>query len=186
MNWAIEHAQRLGSEQLVNAFGVIVFEDRHAFIAKVLEERRYWAALDQVSGKRWHIFATTGVADDLTFRRMTAVDKQPSANLELLETFGLEAEGDLPCLLIFGIDQSAGIFQIRISLDDASSESAFNTLRDAIGAATVAIDNIAAANFKNTEGVFAALDLSVTSYKQFRFLKRNFKFLSLFAKLLGR
>jgi hypothetical protein len=199
MNWAIEHSRRLGNKETVNAFGVILFEDRHAHIVKVLTDRHYWAALDQISGDRWYIFATTGVTDrsapstardddDLVFRYMVAIESAPSANREALEAFGLEAESDLPCLLVFGIDESGEIFQILVSLDgtEASLDAAFAALRDAITVATTSIENIAAANFKNTEGVFASLDLAVSSRRQFRFLKKSFKVLSLFAKLLGK
>ena len=72
---------------------------------------------------------------------------------------------------------------MTVRLDDSSTERAFTSLKGAIGAVATALRDVRPENFSNVEGVFAAIDLSITSYKQFSWISRAVPLISLFAKL---
>ncbi|NTV72495.1 MAG: hypothetical protein HGA71_20445, partial [Azonexaceae bacterium] len=68
----------------------------------------------------------------------------------------------------------------RISLRHGTVEEAYTSLKGAIEAATTAINDIIPENSRNAEGIYAALDLTITSHKQWQLAKRGwdiFKFL---------
>ncbi len=189
MNWAIEHANKLAARSTVNAFGIVLFQLRHANVVKALHDSDYWAALDEVSGDRWHIFATVAATentDHVAYFKLSGVDKSPRENLPLLKDFGLDAQEDLPCLLIFLLDADGETLQIRMGLKEDTVESAYRSLHEAIDVATRAIDRISAENFKNTLGVFAALELATTSYKHAALAKRAIPFAQILTTLLRK
>ena len=139
MNWAIEHAKRLGIGKGVDAFGVLLFDDTHANIVKILYDSTYWNALDAVSGDRWQIFATTSPAQagrGGTLKRLTSIDRPPNDNRLLLEDFGMSSLDELPCLVIFAQDVDGETLRVRMRLNDDTLDSAFRSLRETIGVAT--------------------------------------------------
>ncbi len=190
MNWAIEHAKKLGIGKGVDAFGVVLFDKTHGNVVKVLYDRAYWEALDEASGDRWQIFAATGLAQaasDVTLERMRSVDRSPNDNRLLLDDFGIASRNDLPCLVIFAQDKDGETLRVRMRLRDDTLDGAFQSLRETIGVATRAIEQIDESNFKNTEGVFAALDFAVASYKEAIVIKKLFPFVGQIAqKLLSK
>ena len=198
LNWAVERARSLKKDDSPNVFGVILFTQRHPNLRRVLHDRLYWDALDEVSGDRWQIFATVAAmghwdrAPDLSATQslpngaifqMQQVWIEPSENKELLADFQLDDTSSLPSLLVFGELTDGDFYRLTIRLDDSSIERAFASLKGAIGAVTTALEDVLPENFSNVEGVFAAIDLSVTSYKQFNWLKRALPIASLVAKL---
>ena len=198
MNWAVERARSLRRGDSSNVFGVILFTQKHPNLRRVLHDRLYWDALDEVSGDRWQIFATVAAAGhwdgapdpqatptlpDGAIFQMQQVWKEPRENKELLADFQLDDTSDLPSLLVFGESSDGEFYRLTVRLDDGSIERAFASLKGAIGAVTTALEDVRPENFSNVEGVFAAIDLSVTSYKQFSWIKRALPFVSLMAKL---
>src|SRR3989442_2787330 len=100
MNWAIELSRKhQPSTGMANLYGVVVFSDAHAYIAKVLDDSRFWAALNEVSGSQWLVFATRAEAGQYvlpspppgTLAMLVPVWREPSANRELLEAVQLQS-----------------------------------------------------------------------------------------------
>lgn len=195
MNWAVERSRRLRSIVRPNAFAVILFTERHANIRRVLHDSLYWDALNDISGDRWMIFVTMAVAGQSrdpgttncppgTFFHMVSEWKEPRENLQLLKDFELDSTSSLPSLLVFGEESPGQAYRMTIKLDDSSIDRAYSSLKGSIGAVTRALDDIEQNNFSNTEGVFAAIDLSVSSYRQFQWIERTLPLIKLLAKLL--
>jgi len=70
-------------------------------------------------------------------------------------------------------------------LNDDSLEAAHAALKEALDAATRAIEDVDAENLKSAEGLQAAIDLTLTDLKQRRWIKKALPLVSVFRKLFG-
>jgi hypothetical protein len=185
MNWAIKLAEHWRTKEgIVNAFGVILYTDEHPHIKKVLADQDYWDALHEISGEKWAIFSIKPKVGSYSYPKfppgftglMVPVWKEPKENKPVLQEFELGSTEDLPQLVIFTHDENEEILQLSIKLEDKSVEQAYECLRAVIKAVATAIEHILPENIKKGEGVYAALDLAVSSYKQWQLIKRGVNF----------
>lgn len=188
-NWAIQLAENWKKrDDIVHAFGIVLYTDSHPHIKKVIADNDYWSALDEVSGPKWPVFSikpsqgTKGIPDlpPGYMGMMVPVWKEPRENKEILDAFGLRSTEDLPKLIVFCLGPNNQVLNHQISLKNGTIEEAYTSIKGAIEAATTAINDIRPENSKNAEGIHAALDLTITSHKQWQLLKRGwdiFKFL---------
>ena len=181
MNYAIEFANtRIESDDNVIAIGVIVYTNRHANLKKVLDDRDYWNALDEVSGSRLQVLAvraTEGRAErppnpPTTLASMHSVWNEPKANEQLLKDFNIESTEDA-LLLIFIPVGSDEIYKHILPLSDETRDSAFTTLKAALSLVGAAVGDIKPENLRNAEGVDAALGYAIANYQQFQLFKKG-------------
>lgn len=181
-NWAIKLAEHWKKcDEIVQAFGLILYTDSHPHVKKVISDNEYWAALDEISGPNWPIFSIKPRQGKVGFPdippgymgMMIPVWKEPRENKEVLEAFGLKSTKELPKLIVFCLGANKEVYYHQISLKDKTVEEAYSSLKDAIEAATTAIDDILPENSKNAEGIHAALNLTINSHKQWELLKRG-------------
>jgi hypothetical protein len=188
MNWAIqlsEHWKKRGD--IVQAFGLILYTDRHVHIKKVLTDNDYWAALDEISGPRWPVFSIKPRQGTIGFPdlppghigMMVPVWKEPRENKPLLQTFGLSSTEDLPKLVVYCSGPNNEVLSHAISLKDGSVEEAYGSLKAALEAATRAVEDIRPENSTNGEGIHAALSITITSHKQWELIKSGFNLFKL-------
>jgi hypothetical protein len=150
-HWVLAQANEwLGKEHIANAFGLVLYTDRHSNTATVLADEIFWCGLNERTGERWPVF----------------VLKRPAGHPES----GPFRPGELAQ---------------TIELNDDSLEAAHAALKEALDAATRAIEDVDAANLKSAEGLQAAIDLSLTDLKQRRWIKKALPLVSVFRKLFG-
>lgn len=188
-NWAIQLAEHWKKcDDIVHAFGLVLYTDSHPHIKKVIADNDYWAALDEISGPKWPVFSIKPCQGTVGFPdlppgymgMMVPVWKEPWENKKILETFGLQSTEGLPKLIVFCLGPNNQVLHHQISLKHGTVEEAYTSLKGAIEAATTAINDILPENSKNAEGIYAALDLAIASHKQWQLAKRGweiFKFL---------
>lgn len=180
MNWAIQLSEHWKKRKdIVHAFGLVLYTDSNVHIKKVLTDNDYWAALDEISGLKWPVFSikpqqgTVGFPDlppdFMGF--MVPIWKEPKENKPLLQIFGLQSTKGLPKFIVFCSGSDNEILHHSISLKDGSVEEAYSSLKAAIQAATSAIEDILPENYTNGEGIHAALNLTITSHKQWELVK---------------
>lgn len=189
-NWAIQMAEHWKQrEDIVHAFGLILYTDSHPHLKKVLGDNDYWAALNEISGPKWPVFSIKPQQGTYGFPNlppghigmMVQVWKEPRENKTLLSAFGLKSTEELPVLVVFCLGPEDSVWLHSISIKHDSVETAYSSLKGALDAATTAINDILPENSKNAEGIHAALDLTITSFKQWQLAKRG---LDIFKKLI--
>ena len=111
-----------------NLFGIILYTDRHVFVAKVLADDHYWKALDELSGTRWNVFAARGEAGARGKGFLCAVWQEPKSNKELLEQFDLRSTESFPVLMIYVEDASGVLRKRAVPIKGNSEEEVFNSL----------------------------------------------------------
>lgn len=188
MNWAIELSEQWKRRgDIVHAFGLILYTDRHVHIKKVLADSDYWAALDEISGPKWPVFAIKprqggyGYPDIPSgyMGMMVEVWKEPRENKPLLAAFGLSSTEDLPKLVVFCSGRDDEVLSHAISVKEGSVQEAYASLKAALEAATRAVEGIFPENSANGEGIHAALDITITSHKQWELVKSGFNLFKL-------
>src|SRR3989337_2623534 len=104
MNWIFQSTEHLKHQEgLVNAFGVILYTEKHPNIKKVLADNDYWVALDKISGPKWAVFSIRARAGYYslptlpqgTMGMMIPVWKEPCENELVLENFEIESTKEL-------------------------------------------------------------------------------------------
>lgn len=190
-NWATQVAAHWKRRaDVANVFGVILYTDAHANIKKVLQDPEYWRALDEKSGSLWPIFSirpTPGRTEHPRFPRavvgmMVPVWKEPQANRELLSDFGLDSTEHIPALVVFCLTEDEQVLSRVLRLSDASIDAAYNSLMEAVGLATRAVEAIALENRKDDIGAFGAINLAVQHREDWKKLKSG---LGLFNTIRG-
>ena len=188
MNWLsqlVEHWSH--KDGIANAFGLILYTDAHPHIKKVLADNDYWNALDKISSSRWVIFSIRAKPGHYSYPNhrlppgaigmMIGVWKEPDENEYLLQEFEIKSTEKLPQLIVFAKGTNGEILSQSIRLDDFSKEKAYDSLKNAIKIISKAIDDVLPENIKSAEGVYTAIDMSVSNYKQWQLIKKGVLYL---------
>jgi hypothetical protein len=193
MHWVIEEATTwLAKDGIANAFGLVLYTDRHSNLAKVLGDDVFWRGLDDRTGDRWPIFVLKRppggterpVRRPGQLKMMVDVWREPAENRAILEQLGL-ASTRRPYLAIYSVLDDEHTLVQTVALSDDSVEDAHATLKDALDAATRAIEDVAPANIKSADGMQAAVDIVVTDLKQRRMIKKAMPLLKIFKSFFG-
>jgi hypothetical protein len=193
MHWVLSQATEwLGKESIANAFGLVLYTDRHANTASVLANELFWRGLNERTGERWPVFVLKRPAGQVESRPsrpgelglLVEVWREPNENKELLAQLDLSSTKN-PYLVVYSLLDSDRTLAQTIELNDDSLEAAHAALKEALDAATRAIEDVDAANLKSAEGVQAALDLTLTDLKQRRWIKKALPLVSILRKLFG-
>jgi hypothetical protein len=180
MNWLTDlvHDYR-SQDEMFDIFGIILYSDSHAHVKKLLRDEDYWTSLHEVSGEDFAVFAIrpkpghyeTPSPPPGMLAWLVPVWKEPAENKALLEEFGLSDTEKMPLLLVL-THVGEEIAKLEFALDDASQESAYRSVKDALGIVRSALDGIDRSNLKNAAGVFAATALAYEHHKRFDLVRK--------------
>jgi hypothetical protein len=126
---------------IANAFGLIVFTDRHVYIKKVLQDSDFWRGLDDLTGEKWPIFVLRRPSGEMGFPRMKAgemgfmvpVWNESPKNSELLKLLSI-ASLEKPYLVVCSMVSATELLIHRIKLADPSQDVAYSALKDELAA----------------------------------------------------
>jgi hypothetical protein len=174
-NWVV-HLARLDppSEVRANLYGVVLYTDAHAHVAKALSDPYYWKALSERSGHQWIIYAAKGARGRYevpaprpgTLAMLRAVWREPAENRELLEAFRLESTERLPAFAIFAEGEEGTIEQTVVRLSDASVEAAYDSLRSVVDLVSDALRQVEAEHLQEGTRAFYAVRYAVKGYRE--------------------
>lgn len=177
---------------IVKVFGAIVYSDRHPHIKKVLKDKDYWRALDEISGRRWAVFAARVVEGHTEIRggggrpdmvsMMIRVWVEPTENKKLIEYLQIEST-EKPVFVIFTRLKTGKILKSVLSLDDSSSENAYNRLNKVIRDLTSAVEMIDSENIEDYESVFNAVDMTAREIRNLDTVRKLFGLYQWFKKI---
>lgn len=193
MNWVLQEVSAWQAKpHIANAFGFVLYTDRHANLAKVLADDLFWRGLSDRSGERWPIFVLK--RPEGTFQPVNVkpgqlpilqeIWKEPAENKLLLEALDLDST-KTPYLAICSLVDEAQVLAHTIELSDDSIEEAHASLREALDAVTRAVDDVSPSNVKSAEGVHAAIELTVSDLKQRRWIKKARPLVTVLKSLFG-
>ncbi len=117
------------------AFVFILYDRQHATLSKVLEDKHYWNALDQLSGHYLSIFyIDTGQTEGKKVsRRLQNPFMRANAIVHKYITNGIS--NDLPSLLFFQVDHMKVTESILINLKEQEIELCFSEIVSYMSAA---------------------------------------------------
>lgn len=171
------------------AFAFILFDFTNPHISKIINDRDYWLAFEEISGEYLTVFTLhykdKNRADEdfdirkRVFYRLTNVttDKNPSKCMEEIvkQYFGENYELKFPAVLFFQVKDNRVSDSLLIELKEEAIEPAFMELRDYIKSAVKAIKSMDPVDIKNSTTVFDTLESSVKSTKWLKLIKRVIK-----------
>jgi hypothetical protein len=125
-------------------FGIILFTEAHAHVVKMLKDRQYYAALNEISGDQLVVFATMLFRGEYeypqpwpgTLSMMREIWKEPKENEKVLSWFGVRDSRVLPMFVLFGVDDNELYYQ-KHPLKSESVEDVFNSLQQVLSAIAV-------------------------------------------------
>ena len=184
MNWVLKRAKRItpkdGGSSL---YGVVLYTDRHAHVAKVLNDREYWRGLEEATGPLWAVFATRLLPQYLategggppgTMGMMVAVYRDPADNLEVLTDFGMRDSSDLPCLVVFVTDENGDVYSSRYRIDSSSAETAYASMTHVGELVARAVGKMDPENRTSATGIRNAVFRALRDDADAQLLKKGF------------
>lgn len=194
MNWAVELSRvHHPSQGMANLFGVLVFTDRHAHVKKMLRDTDYWAALDEMSGPKWVVFASVAQQGYREAQgpppgmlgMMQVVWKEPKENLELLREFEIQSTEHLPALVVFA-EANDGTLRKKVMTFDASSEqAALGELRKLMEAISTGLARMYPEYLQHETRAFdAVVDHSIAPIEQWIRIKKGCELLKMLKALI--
>ena len=169
------------------AFAFILYDLRNPHVKKVLNDKDYWLALNEISGKYLSIFSlifdeikteTQDVESKRVVRYMNPVFSEKNlseANENLLKTYFTNIERILPAILFFQVDNNEIIDTLLIELKEEKIELAFLELRDYIKSSVEALERIKPEFRNNLNEIFDNLERNVGSTSFYKGIRRMYK-----------
>ena len=148
------------------AFAFLLYDVRNAEMLKVLRDSDYWRALDHLSGAYLTVFSFQAVEpqEDYAVERRGmsgitgAADLGMKNQLILRSYFPLEGHLSLPALLFFQVEGGEIVNYYLWQLTQQRVEDAFIELREAIGIAVKAVEQVAEENRGNAHEIFNLIE----------------------------
>ena len=168
------------------AFAFILYDFQNPQVWKVLNDREYWLALNEISGKYLTVFSLNYTPpvrrtrhrdmDDGNYHMLTDVrttfNPAEGTNLLIDKYFGPQFEVSFPAILFFQVSRNAVVDSLLIELREQQIEPAFLELRDYIQRAVDALTRIEPENNANINEIFDCLEREVRSGRSVRKFKR--------------
>lgn len=118
-------------------FGTILFTEANPYVVKVLKDKEYFAALDEVSGPYLAVFVAMLFLGELKYPKpppgempmLKPIWKEPLENLQLLPFFEIKDSRELPFFVLFGFDQDDFYYQ-KYPIRANSEAETFDSLRE--------------------------------------------------------
>jgi len=179
-------------------FAFILHDMRHPYQSKVLHDKYYWAALDQISGNRLTVFSfiphrrppMRRAPKTTVIQFMTSIDLSPGDDpyTAFNETFNLHNVGPLPGMVFFQVHNSEVIDSIFVPLIANGEEAAFNEIEQVIKTVLQSISGVLDENYKNSREIFNLAESALNDDMLYGAISRGLKgvmkvkdFLSLFS-----
>ena len=148
-------------KNLSRIYGFILYTDKDPYVVKVLRDRDFWNALNDISGSNWPIFAArplqkggyrhlggTGGASC-----MVQTWEEPNNNVPILNDFGLEDSQDLPLFVVFMWDDDDNLNEITIPIRGKDADTVYHSLEEIVK--TIArVEEAILPEYKGTVNVF--------------------------------
>lgn len=164
--------------EVIQLFGVILYTDQNPNIKKMLRDDDYWLALHEITGENFAVFSVRPEKGRYDFPEfppgfigmMVKIWKEPKDNQRLIELFEIKSTENLPLLLLF-TEINGEYLTVQFKISDSSKVDAYNSTKDHLEFACNVISNIKKENYRNPEGIFAALSLQNDNRNTWRFIK---------------
>jgi hypothetical protein len=164
------------------AFGFILCDFDNPQIWKILNDREYWLALNEISGKYLSLFSLNynpPVQEkhrdiyELSYLTNISINQNPRiATNTLIQKYFKETEVNYPAILFFQVDNSSVIDSLLIDLKEQEIEKAFLELKNYIIRSVSALRKIAPENRQNVREIFNCLETEIKSLRTARTIKR--------------
>ncbi|WP_295673061.1 hypothetical protein [uncultured Mucilaginibacter sp.] len=183
----LQICQEHKNEKRAMAFAFILYDLENPQLSKVLNDRDYWMALNEISGKHLTVFsihskvkrrvrARTSYQNDNLIQISTAIpsfeNPSISTNTFINRYFGDTISVSYPALLFFQVNNEQITDALIISLRATLIEESFLELKKYISAACDALEAIDDDYKENYKEIFDQLELSVKKIKQIGNIKR--------------
>lgn len=183
-NKMIEICESHKNENRALAFAFLIYDFTNPNLWKVLNDREYWLALNEVSGEYLTVFSLN--YKEKAKRRqsrsafngmqyMTAVNTSKNltkATNSLTEKYFGNSNYSFPSILFFQINNQEITDSLIIELKEETVEQSFIELKDYIISATEALKRITEENRGNYNEIFNLLESSVEAKMANRKMKR--------------
>ena len=154
------------NDNVAQLFGVVLYTDEHPNLKKVLLDDDYWLALNELTGKDFAVFSIRPEKGRHSVPKfpmgsmgmMVPIWVEPKENREIIKLFELESTQKLPMLLLF-TEVNGSYLSIQLPLKDSSVDVAYKTIKDQLEFSCRAISEVRRENYRNPEGLYAALSL---------------------------
>lgn len=162
------------------AFGFIICDFNNPQIWKILNDREYWLALNEISGKYLSVFSlnyntTQKKTNIYEVRFLTSISTNHKPHVvtnTLIQKYFKEVEVNYPAILFFQVDNNSVIDSLLIDLKEQEIEKAFLELENYLISAVSALEKITPENRQNIREVFNCLEAEVKSLRTARKIKR--------------
>ena len=172
-----------GDKNISRIYGFILYTPQHPYVAKVLEDRFFWEALDSISGSKWPIFAVRPLqqgrmrvergAPPGMMSMMIQTWDEPKENLSIIRDFGLEDSRDLPLFIAFMWDDNDDLHQISIHIHGSDKDTVYHSL-EAIVREISQTEAKIQESYKRTPAVFREVSQQLEALKfKFRLVNRG-------------
>jgi hypothetical protein len=168
------------NDNVAHLFGVVLYTDEHANIKKVLRDDDYWSAFNELTGDDFAVFSIRPKKGEHSVPKMpmgsmgmmVPIWIEPKENRKIIELFELEDTQRLPMLLLF-TEVNDSYLSIKLPLKESSVETAYNAIKSQLEFSCRAIADVKKENFKNAEGLYAALSLRHDDRQKWSLLTRG-------------
>lgn len=148
-------------KNLSRIYGFILYTDKDPYVVKVLRDRDFWNALNDISGSNWPIFAARPLQKG-DYRHlggtggasyMVQTWEEPKDNLPIINDFGLQDSRELPLFIVFMWDDEDRLHEISINIKGNSIDSVYSSLKEIV-TAIAEVENAVIPEYKRTVNVF--------------------------------
>ncbi|WP_448104065.1 hypothetical protein [Pedobacter panaciterrae] len=169
------------------AFAFILYDFENPQISKVLNDRDYWLALHEMSGRYLTVFSihykevrrVSARSSDIPNHSMsyltginTLLKPNESTDEIISKYFNENLKVSYPSVLFFQVDDNKVIDSLLVELYENSIESVFQEMKEYISAAVLALKKISPDNYSNHKEMFDQVENRVGRVKSIKKLKR--------------
>ena len=185
------------------AFAFIIYDFTNANLCKVIDDRQYWLALNQISGENLTVFSLNyqpkenpyrGNKPPRGFEYLTSIETSGNLTTDSKRIADKYFEGTnitFPSLLFFQVNENSITDSLLIKLKQKNIEDSFNEIKGYIESAVQSLSKVEEENKQNFKEMFDLIAGNVQSEYSKNEIKRVIKdagpvigLLSAFRKLL--
>lgn len=174
--------------------GFIMYTRKDAFVAKVINDKEFWDALDDASGTNWPIFVVKPLvqgsytlyraSEDWHINFMRTIWDEPNDNQKYLDFFGLDSSEKLPCFIAFHITDNDKIEQVVCKIKGDNKDETYKSIKEIVDCIAAAEKDILP-EYKSTDSVFREVAKNLDVLKFRSNANRIVEILTLVKPLLG-